>query len=325
MRRRGVSRVVLTTLTENHVDMLLADTAAVTRPGLIHHFDPKASTVIGENGIAIHVEVQIDRYTYRALFDTGMSAKVLHHNADALGVDLAALDHVVISHGHPDHYGGLLGLLESRVAALPVSMHPDALMPRYLRLATGQVAPYYNQDLSLAAIEAAGGRPVLHAGPLEVGPGLIATGAIPRTVDFEAAPADIDAPNALIQLRDHHAAPDTVPDDQMLVIEVGADGIIVLLGCSHAGVINSLHYAMELTGRSRVVAVIGGFHLGFPGTPDAKVDQTIAQLREIDPEVVCPMHCTGMAAIAAIGKAFPESFVLNCTGTRLELDGSAST
>jgi 7,8-dihydropterin-6-yl-methyl-4-(beta-D-ribofuranosyl)aminobenzene 5'-phosphate synthase len=82
---------------------------------------------------------------------------------------------------------------------------------------------------------------------------------------------------------------------------------------------------MELTGRSRVVAVIGGFHLGFPGTPDAKVDQTIAQLREIDPEVVCPMHCTGMAAIAAIGKAFPESFVLNCTGTRLELDGSAST
>jgi 7,8-dihydropterin-6-yl-methyl-4-(beta-D-ribofuranosyl)aminobenzene 5'-phosphate synthase len=324
MRQRGVGSVVLTTLTENHVDMLLADTAAVTRPGLIHHFDPKASTVIGENGIAIHVEVEVDRYTYRALFDTGMSAKVLHHNADALGVELAALDHVVISHGHPDHYGGLLGLLESRPAALPVSMHPDALMPRYLRLATGQVAPYYNHDLSLAAIEAAGGRPVLHTGPLEVGPGLIATGAIPRTVDFEAPPTDIDAPNALIQLRDHHAAPDTVPDDQMLVIEVGGDGIIVLLGCSHAGVINSLHYAMELTGRSRVVAVIGGFHLGFPGTPVEKVDHTIEQLREIAPEVVCPMHCTGMAAIAAIGKAFPDNFVLNCTGTTLELNGTAS-
>jgi 7,8-dihydropterin-6-yl-methyl-4-(beta-D-ribofuranosyl)aminobenzene 5'-phosphate synthase len=205
-----------------------------------------------------------------------------------------------------------------------VSMHPDALMPRYLRLATGQVAPYYNHDLSLGAVEAAGGRPVLHTGPLEVGPGLIASGAIPRTVDFEAAAADIDAPNALIQLRDHCAAPDTVPDDQMLVIEVGTDGIIVLLGCSHAGVINSLHHAMELTGRSRVIAVIGGFHLGFPGTPAEKVDHTIEQLREIRPEIVCPMHCTGMAAIAAIGKAFPDNFLLNCTGTRLELDSSAS-
>jgi 7,8-dihydropterin-6-yl-methyl-4-(beta-D-ribofuranosyl)aminobenzene 5'-phosphate synthase len=320
---RGLDRVVLRTLTENHVDMLLADAAQVTRPGLAHHFDPKAQTMLGENGIAVHVEAAWDRYRYRALFDTGMSATVLVHNASALGVALDELDHVVISHGHPDHYGGLLGLLESRSAALPISIHPDALLPRYLRLASGQVAPYYNHDLTIARVEAAGGRPVLHAGPLEIGPSLIASGAIPRRVEFEEPPTDLTAPNALIHLRDHHVAPDTVPDDQMLIVELGSDGIAVLLGCSHAGVINSVRYAIELTGRDRVVAILGGFHLGFPGTPEEKVDKTIEALRDIDPEIVCPMHCTGMQAIAAIGRAFPDRFVFNCTGTELTIDATS--
>jgi 7,8-dihydropterin-6-yl-methyl-4-(beta-D-ribofuranosyl)aminobenzene 5'-phosphate synthase len=325
MSGRGATQVTFRTLTENHVDMLLPDTALATRAGLIHHFDPKATTVIGENGIAIHVDIQVDgRYRYHALFDTGMSSHVLLHNAAALGVDLGALDHVVISHGHPDHYGGLLGLLQTRDAALPVSLHPEAFLPRYLRLATGQVAPYYNQDLSTAALEAAGGRPVLHTGPLEVGPGLIASGAIPRITDFESAPGDIHAPNALIQLRDHQAAVDTVPDDQMLIVEIGTDGIAVLVGCSHAGVINSVRYAMELTGRSHVIAIIGGFHLGFPGIAEDKVDKTIEALRDIAPDVLCPMHCTGMRAITTIGREFPDRFLLNCTGTTLELDGTST-
>jgi len=321
---RGVDRIVITTLTENYVDMLLADEPRVRRAGLAHHFDPKNACVMGENGIALHVEVHWgDRYVYRALFDTGMSSRVLLHNAQTLGVDLDALDHAVISHGHPDHYGGLRGLLEHRSAPLPVSIHPDALLPRYLRLASGQVAPYYNHDLDDATLRAAGGALVPHRSPLEVGPGLIASGEIPRDVDFERPSQDLTTPNALIQLVDACAAPDTVPDDQMLVIELGDDGIVVLLGCSHAGVLNSIAHARRITGRERVVAVLGGFHLGFPGTPATKVEQTIAGLRDVQPELICPMHCTGIGAIAAIRDAFPDRFVLNCTGTELTLEAAA--
>ena len=316
----GIDSVTLTTVTENYVDMLLPDGPLVTRTGLAHHFDPKVPCVIGENGIAMDVEVTWGRYRYRALFDTGMSARVLLHNAAALGIDMGQLDHVVISHGHPDHYGGLLGLLGSRDSPVPVSIHPDAFEPRYLRLASGQVAPYYNHELTRAAIDGAGGRLVEHRTPLEIGPGLIATGAIPRELDFEQPPSDITAPNALIQVCGCEVGVDTVPDDQALVIEVGEDGIIVLSGCAHAGIVNTVRYAMKITGRERVIAVIGGFHLGFPGIPDAKTDRTIEALRDIGPELICPMHCTGMRAAMRIADAFEERFLLNCTGAALALD-----
>lgn len=320
----GLDAVILTTVTENHVDMLLSDGPNVTRAGLAHHFDPKTSCVRGENGIAIHVDVYWGRYRYQAMFDTGMTGSVLVHNAQALAVRLDELDHVVLSHGHPDHYGGLLGLLDEREAAIPISTHPDAFLPRYVRLASGQVAPFYNSDLTRESIARRCGRLVEHRSVLEVGPGLIATGAIPRDVDFEAPPTDMSAPNALIHLHDCEVGPDIVPDDQALVILIGEDGIVILAGCAHAGIINTVRYAQQITGRKRVVGVFGGFHLGFPGTPHEKTEKTIEALRELEVEFLCPMHCTGMEAMMEIARAFPERFLLNCTGTQVRLEGSRS-
>ena len=316
----GVDRVVITTVVENYVDMLLADEPRVTRAGLAHHFDPKKSNPIGENGVALHVKLFWDRYEYQILFDTAMSGKVMLHNAAALQLDLGALDHIVISHGHPDHYGGLIDLLASRQAPVPVSLGEEAFIPRYLRLASGQVAPFYNQGFTNEAIEQAGGRPVLHRGALEVGPGTIATGAIPRKVDFEKPSDSITTPNALIQVVNGKMGPDSVPDDQAMVVNVGADGILIFVGCSHAGIINTIRQAIELTGRSRVLGVFGGFHLGFPGTLDSKTDKTIEALKEMEVGLLCPMHCTGMQAMMRIRSAFPEQFILNCTGTQVVVE-----
>jgi 7,8-dihydropterin-6-yl-methyl-4-(beta-D-ribofuranosyl)aminobenzene 5'-phosphate synthase len=113
-----------------------------------------------------------------------------------------------------------------------------------------------------------------------------------------------------------------VPDDQALAITIG-DGLIVLVGCSHAGIINSIRRAIELTGRERVIGVFGGFHLGFPGVPREKTKATIDALGEIGVEMLCPMHCTGMQAMMEIRQALPDSFVMNCTGTRVDFDQSS--
>ncbi|MDQ0676027.1 7,8-dihydropterin-6-yl-methyl-4-(beta-D-ribofuranosyl)aminobenzene 5'-phosphate synthase [Pseudarthrobacter siccitolerans] len=314
----GVDRVKLTMVTDNHVDMLLADLPNVTRTGLAHHFDPKTQCVLGENGIALHVEVSWGRYTYRALFDTGMSANVLLHNLSTLHLAANELDHVVLSHGHPDHYGGLQGLLDAREAPLPISVHPDAFAPRYLRLASGQVAPYFNYGLTKESVTSRGGMLVEHTQPLEIGPGLIATGPIPRETDFEVPPTDLSAPNALLHVREGKVEADVVPDDQALVIQLG-DGIIVLAGCSHAGIINTINYAKRITGVERVIGAFGGFHLGFPGSPKAKTEKTIQALKDLDVEVIAPSHCTGMEAIMDIARAIPGRFLLNVTGSAVSL------
>jgi 7,8-dihydropterin-6-yl-methyl-4-(beta-D-ribofuranosyl)aminobenzene 5'-phosphate synthase len=315
----GVDKVTLTMVTDNYVDMLLPDLPHVTRTGLQHHFDPKTECVTGENGIAMHVEVEWGRYRYRVLFDTGMSSTVLMHNLKVLELEADQIDHLVLSHGHPDHYGGLVGMLETREAPLPISVHPDAFHPRYMRLASGQVAPYFNYGLTKELITSAGGLLTENTEPLEIGPGLIATGPIPRETDFENASTDLTLPNALSHVVDGKVVPDTVPDDQALIILVGDDGFIVVAGCAHAGIINTIHHAKKITGRSRVVGAFGGYHLGFPGTPKSKTEKTIKALKELDVEIVAPSHCTGMEAIMEIAHALPDRFLLNVTGSAVHL------
>lgn len=313
----GVDRLAVTMVTDNYVDMLLPDLPYVSRKGLIDHFSPRTTKVRAENGLAMHVEVRHGRYTYSVLFDTGLTPEVLLHNLDALDIDAASIDHLVLSHGHPDHYGGLLGLLDERAAPLPISMHRDALLPRYVRLASGQVAPYYNAGLSTEAIRQAGGAPIFHDEPLQIGPGLIATGPIPREVPFEAPATDLDAPNSNLQIRDGAIVADIIPDDQALIVLLGDDAIVVIAGCAHAGIINTIRYATEFTGRRRVVGVFGGFHLGFPGTPAQRAAQTISELQALNVEIVAPSHCTGMRSIMEIAAAMPVEFLHNVTGSRV--------
>lgn len=317
-----VDRVTITTVVENSVDMLLPDDGPAKRIGLIEHFDPRATRPQAENGIAFLVRTQRRGRSRTVLFDTSLTAPVLLHNFDAVGQSPNELSAVVLSHGHPDHHGGLAGLLDSLCHAVPVLVHPDAFAPRYLRLPDGAIAPHYNYELTPAAIEARGGALTANAGPVEVLDGVWATGAIERRVDFERTGQQGELDAGLFRLgADGRIEADSVPDDQALVINVRGAGLVVLTGCSHAGVINSVQAACELTGVDRVHAVMGGFHLGFPGIPKEKVDQTIDAMKRIGPRYVAPMHCTGMAATARFMVEMPDRFLLNLSGTTVTFEG----
>jgi len=295
--------VTITVVVENQIDMLLADQASpvgsddhcITRYGLMEHFDRKLIPPQAENGISFLVEARRGRHSTRILFDVGLTGRVLTHNLSVLGINPRLIDHLAISHGHPDHFGGIhsfLGLAERRI---PVATHHDAELPRYALMADGRMSSVYNSDFSLEAVDRSGGIPVLSQDPLDLGWGVHTTGEIPRRTSFENPPPFVPGNPGLYQIaQDGTLRRDEVMDEIGLVIDVRDVGLIVLTGCAHAGVINTLHQARDIYGERPIRAVMGSFHLGFPTTPSENVALTITALRELEVETIMPMHCSGV-------------------------------
>ena len=204
----------------------------------------------------------------------------------ALGISPNEIDHLVISHGHPDHYGGLLGLLKARDYPLVVTLHPDAFLTRHVKSGSGMVIPYYNQSFRRDELEAEGARLVFAKDPVPVCPAVTTTGEIPLNVSFEPPGPVAGTPSSLWCVRDGHFEEDPTLDDIALIINLKDKGLIVVTGCAHAGVINTIRQAQKVTGIDNLYALFGGFHLGFPGIPAEKGVSTINELKTLDPSFV---------------------------------------
>lgn len=326
--------VTVTVLVENWVDMLLPDQPSpsdtedhcVTRYGLVEHFDAKRVPPQAENGISFLVEAHRGRHALRVLFDVGLTGTVLRHNMSVLGVDPDSIDHVVISHGHPDHFGGIHSFLELAQHRVPVATHQDAELPRYLKLGDGRVSPAYNADFTMARVESSGGVPVLTKDPLDLGLGVRTTGEIPRLVSFEAAapPFQAGTPGLYQISAQGEMRRDEVQDEMGLVIDVKGAGLVVLTGCAHAGVVNTITQARQVCGDKPIRAVMGGFHLGFPTTPPENVGLTVEALGELGVQTIMPMHCSGLAAHSQVSHALAGHYVQPAVGTVLHFGESGS-
>lgn len=316
--------VEITVMVENWVDMLLPDRDLgdgdhCVRFGLVEHFDQRRAPAQAENGISLLVTARRGRHESTVLFDVGLTGSVLMHNLDVLGVDTGRIETVVISHGHPDHYGGLYSLLDAFERPVPVVTNVEAFLPRYAVMADGRSSQYYNQAFTVDDVERHGGRPVLTAGALDLGCGVYTTGYIPRSSSFEGPvqPPEPHAPG-LYQVRaDGTYGLDEVSEEQGLVIDVKDRGLVVLTGCAHAGVLNTIDRAREISGHKPVHAVIGGFHLGFPTTPRENVSLTIDGMGERGVAHIIPMHCSGLHAHAAFLDQMPDRYVQPAVGTTL--------
>jgi 7,8-dihydropterin-6-yl-methyl-4-(beta-D-ribofuranosyl)aminobenzene 5'-phosphate synthase len=269
--------------------------------------------LLAEHGLSLLLQVSRDENKASLLFDTGHSQLGVLHNFSLLGLDPDEIEAIVLSHFHMDHTGSLYPLLDNLSRPIPVIVHPDAFdNPRTLQQKDGSFRQF-PVTLSREDIESRGAPIIESMGPLLFADGMILiTGEVERTTSFEKG-----LPNAYME-KEGHTVQDPVLCDQALVMNLKGHGLVVISGCSHAGIVNTIQYAMQITGVHRLHALLGGFHLGGPRF-EPILEDTINAVKALDPQVVVPMHCTGQKAIQRFKEKFPDAFVLNSVGTKITL------
>lgn len=319
------SSLTITVLVDNRADLLVKSTETVRRF--------TKGPLLAEHGFAALLELEEGA---PILWDAGMTRIALPHNAEQMEVDLSAIGTIALSHGHGDHTAAMSDVLRAidvrpephrweagasmdEIVAygqgqrIPLVAHPAAFRERW-----GIAADGTKQGPSLppprAEWEALGAEVVLSRGPYRLGPGCWTTGQVPRR-SFESGanrPSSSGHRRAYREGKAFHD--DLLEDDQAIAIHVAGKGLVVLSGCAHAGIVNTVQWAREISGVKRVWAILGGFHLA-PAS-DKAIQKTIDAVIEMEPQLVVPSHCTGFRAIAEFARRMPEAFVLGAVGTR---------
>jgi 7,8-dihydropterin-6-yl-methyl-4-(beta-D-ribofuranosyl)aminobenzene 5'-phosphate synthase len=262
---------------------------------------------IAEHGFSMLIRILSDRKKVSILFDAGISAEGVVENSRRMGIELNEIEYVILSHGHYDHFGGLVSVLKTiNKSNLPLIVHEDMFIKRGNTNSDGTVRAYpefpTNEQLKLAQIIKTK-RPHLIADDM-----MLITGEIPRKTIFEKG---FSQHRALIQ---GTWFPDPlILDDRALVVNAKDKGLIVISGCAHAGIINTIRYAQQITGISKIYAVLGGFHLSGKEF-EKRIGSTVKEFKNINPELIIPCHCSGWQALNALHKEFPNAVINNSVG-----------
>lgn len=258
---------------------------------------------VAEWGLSILVDVE----GLRILVDTGLSFSAMH-NAQLMMIDLSTVDRIVLSHGHADHTGGLRDVLKIK-GEVEVIAHPDIWAAKYVQR-DQQGVHYCGIPFSREELGSRGARFNLVREPFYITDNVMTTGEIPMLSGYE------DIESNLFVKEDDMLCQDPLADDLALVINTDF-GLVVVLGCAHRGIVNTLRQAQQLTGKELVYAAIGGTHL-FRASKE-RISRTIADLKNMGIQRLGVSHCTGFNAAAQLAQEFEGVFFLNNAGSRFTL------
>lgn len=302
-----VDRAEITIVVDNFVDLLLAPDESIDRfraPSLDHE-----AALVAEHGFSALVTIERGGARTSVLYDAGLTPDAVGRNLDVLQVPVRDLRALVLSHGHADHHGGLEGLLRRHGrTGFPLIIHPEAWAERKIVFPTGgelSLPPPSRNDLDREGVDLLEDR-----GPtLLVDGAMLVSGQVDRVTDFETGfPIHF-------ALRDGTWEPDPlILDDQNLIVNVRDRGLVIVSGCSHAGAVNVLRNAQQLTGEARIAGFIGGFHLG-GGVFEQIIGPTVRAFANAGVECVLPAHCTGWKAVHELARTMPDAFVQPAVGT----------
>jgi len=269
------------------------------------------SPLLGQHGISFLLEARMQDVCRRILVDVGQNPSALLHNMRLLGIQPSIIDALFLTHCHYDHTQGTVEVLKAiGKRGFPVVAHPDTFRPHFVKDPYLRHVGVMPED-SRTKIEEAGGFLFLTTDPFPFVPGITTTGEVRRQTDFE------EVGIALFTLVDGRLVQDGMMDDISLVAQVQDKGLVIVTGCSHAGIVNIVKHSVEQTGENRIAAILGGFHL--LAASEERIGRTAEALSQFDIELISAGHCTGFKAQAALYQTFKDRFKPLQTGMTFEV------
>ncbi len=262
---------------------------------------------MAEHGFSMLVRVFFDGDFHSILFDTGGSSEGVVTNVGRMGLNLSEIESIILSHGHYDHFGGLFSVLKTvNKADLPIIAHEDMFKTRGVSELDGTIRkhPDFPTDDQVKPARYV----ITKQSYLLANNTILVTGEIPRKTDFEKG-----FPQHRVFVDGKWQPDPWIWDDRAIVINIEKKGLVVISGCAHAGIVNTTVYAQQATGITQVYAIMGGFHLAGKDC-EPRIGQTVEQLKQLNPTVLAPSHCTGWRGIHALAEEMPSAFVWNSVG-----------
>jgi len=301
-----VNKLAITIITDNYYDSLRPDGVIGKR-----YRSTVQKSIHAEHGLSYFVETVSVGQTNTFMFDYGVDARGVMRNMEVLGISLDKVDALGLSHGHWDHWGALMGILKANQGKIPRDtpfyVGEEAFSERFSVRPGNE--PRSIGKLDRQELESLGLLKIVEVKvPTEVVKGGYFSGTIERVTDYEKVSA-----SSYVR-RGDKLERDQFQGEQALFFIVKGKGLVVLAGCAHPGIVNTVRHVQKMTGGQKVHAVIGGFHM--VASNAETVHKTVADIKALAPDYIVPTHCTGFEAITVFQREMPKQFVLNTAGTK---------